>query len=191
MVNYTIICSIPDRIFMFMLHLKLPLEKWDYLKKHFSSIPRPESWVAAEQGMQQSSSQPEQSTADETTQGTCDSHNKTPNPPSEEEGFSPNDCAETETQYPTLETEVVDVQGVESNLPVEEEDLQGNQNACTEIPTGHLEPKMDIVDVQWTEGCLLVVETGITDPEWLDKHANMLKVTDERSRCMDDEIVEH
>ncbi|KAI6017833.1 hypothetical protein EDC04DRAFT_2517914, partial [Pisolithus marmoratus] len=35
MVNYTIVSSILDTIFSCMLHLKLPLEKWDYLKKCF------------------------------------------------------------------------------------------------------------------------------------------------------------
>ncbi|KAI5996804.1 hypothetical protein EDC04DRAFT_2978306 [Pisolithus marmoratus] len=87
MINYTIISRIPDSIFTFMLHLKLPLKKWDYLKKRFGQIPRPESWVAAEEGMRQSNSQPEQSMAGETTQSTCDSHDKPPNPPSRDEGI--------------------------------------------------------------------------------------------------------
>ncbi|KAI6045833.1 hypothetical protein EDC04DRAFT_2888410 [Pisolithus marmoratus] len=136
-----------------MLHLKLPLEKWDYLEKHFGSIPRPESWVAAEQGMQQSSSQPEQSAASETTQGTCDSHDKTPNPPSSEGGSldSSNNCTETESGYLMPESEVVDVQVVEDNLPVEEEGLLDSKNDWTEIPTGYLEPKTDIIDVQRTQ----------------------------------------
>ncbi|KAI6043708.1 hypothetical protein EDC04DRAFT_2562394, partial [Pisolithus marmoratus] len=42
-VNYTIICGIPDSIFGLMLHLKSPLEKWDYLEKRFGRIPRPAS----------------------------------------------------------------------------------------------------------------------------------------------------
>ncbi|KAI5983877.1 hypothetical protein EDC04DRAFT_2914675 [Pisolithus marmoratus] len=176
MVNYTIVSGIPDTIFGCMLHLKSPLKKWDYLEKRFGSIPRPESWLAAEEGMQQSRSQPEQNVAGETAQSTCNSHNETPKPPNEAEGFldSPNDCAKTESRYLTPETEVIDAQGVENNL-----------NDCTEIPTGYLEPEMDIVDVQRAEGCSLVVETGITDTKWL------VKAPDERSQRTDDSAAKH
>ncbi|KAI5996056.1 hypothetical protein EDC04DRAFT_1197943 [Pisolithus marmoratus] len=122
MVNYTIISGIPDTIFGCMLHLKSPLEKWDYLVKRFGSIPRPESWVAAEEAMRQSDSQPEQSTAGETTQSTRDSHDEPSNPPSEEADSpdGPNDCAETKSRYLTPETEVVDAQQIELYLPVVE-----------------------------------------------------------------------
>ncbi|KAI5993387.1 hypothetical protein EDC04DRAFT_2910790 [Pisolithus marmoratus] len=58
------------------------------------------------------------------------------------------------------------MQGVENNLPVEEEGLLDSKNDWTEIPTGYLEPKMDIVDMQQTE---------------LDEHADMLEVPDERN----------
>ncbi|KAI6017087.1 hypothetical protein EDC04DRAFT_2902715 [Pisolithus marmoratus] len=161
-----------------MLHLKLPLKKWDYLKKRFGLILRPDSWIAAEGGMRQCDSQPKQSAADETTQGTHNSHNELENPPSREKGIPdcPNDCAETESRYLTPETEVVDMQGVENNLPVEEEGLLDSKNDWTEIPTGYLEPKMDIVDVQWTE---------------LDEHADTLEVPDERSQHTDDDTAEH
>ncbi|KAI6017872.1 hypothetical protein EDC04DRAFT_2902407 [Pisolithus marmoratus] len=152
MVNYTIISGILDTIFGCMLHLKSPLEKWDYLEKCFSSIPRPESWVAAEQGTQQSSSQPEQSVAEETTQGTNSCH-ELENLPIQEEGSldSSNDCTETESGYLTPKSEVIDMQVVEDNLPVEEEGLLDSKNNWTEILTGYLEPEMDIIDVQQTE----------------------------------------
>ncbi|KAI6038249.1 hypothetical protein EDC04DRAFT_3141665 [Pisolithus marmoratus] len=122
MVNYTIVSGIPDTIFGCMLHLKSPLEKWDYLEKRFGSILRPESWVAAEEAMRQSDSQPEQSTAGETTQSTHNSHDKPSNPPSEEADSpdGPNDCAETKSRYLTPETEVVDAQQIELYLPVVE-----------------------------------------------------------------------
>ncbi|KIK14041.1 hypothetical protein PISMIDRAFT_364712, partial [Pisolithus microcarpus 441] len=67
-VNYTIVCGIPDTIFSSMLHLKSPFEKWDYLENHFGQIPRPGSWLAAEQAMQQSDSSSEQDTAGESSQ---------------------------------------------------------------------------------------------------------------------------
>ncbi|KAI6042137.1 hypothetical protein EDC04DRAFT_3139285 [Pisolithus marmoratus] len=112
-----IICGIPDTIFGLMLHLKSPLEKWDFLEKHFGLIPRPDSWLAAEEGTRQSDSQPEQVVAGETIQSTCDSHHEPEILYTEEEGFpdSPNNCAEIETGYLTPESEVIDVQGVEVN----------------------------------------------------------------------------
>ncbi|KAI6032286.1 hypothetical protein BKA83DRAFT_4212111 [Pisolithus microcarpus] len=101
-----------------MLHLKSPLEKWDYLENRFGQIPRPESWLAAERAMQQSDPLPEQSTAGETAQSTCDSNHEPEILPIQEEGLldGPNDCAETESGYLTPETEVVDVQHVEPYL---------------------------------------------------------------------------
>ncbi|KIK24569.1 hypothetical protein PISMIDRAFT_403406, partial [Pisolithus microcarpus 441] len=118
MVNYTIICRIPDTIFSSMLYLKSPLEKWDYLENHFGRIPRPESWLAAERAMQQSDPLPEQSAAGETAQSTCDSNHEPEILPIQEEGLldGPNDCAETESGYLTPETEVVDAQHVEPYL---------------------------------------------------------------------------
>ncbi|KAI5986099.1 hypothetical protein EDC04DRAFT_2615185 [Pisolithus marmoratus] len=131
MVNYTIISGIPDSIFTFMLHLKLPLEKWDYLKKHFGLIPRPESWLAAEEAMWQSRSQPEQGTAGETAQNIFNSHHKPEIQTSGEEDFtdSPNDCAETKSGYPTPESEVIDMQGAEDNLPEVEVEVVDASNS--------------------------------------------------------------
>ncbi|KAI5987792.1 hypothetical protein EDC04DRAFT_2912733 [Pisolithus marmoratus] len=122
MVNYTIVSSIPDTIFGCMLHLKSPLEKWDYLEKRFGSIPRPESWVAAEEAMRQSDSQPEQSAAGETARNIFDSHHEPEIQTSGEEDSPdvPNDCAETESGYLTPESEVIDARQVELYLPVVE-----------------------------------------------------------------------
>ncbi|KAI6039131.1 hypothetical protein EDC04DRAFT_3141009 [Pisolithus marmoratus] len=120
-VNYTIICGIPDTIFGLMLHLKSPLEKWDYLEQRFGSIPRPDSWLAAEEAMRQCKTQHELSVAGETAQCAGDSHDE-PNTLTEEESSSdgPNDCAETKTGHLTPEFEVVDVRHMEDNLPVVE-----------------------------------------------------------------------
>ncbi|KAI6021050.1 hypothetical protein EDC04DRAFT_2901602 [Pisolithus marmoratus] len=121
-VNLLITYGILDYIFSFILFLKMPLEKFIFLEKCFSSILRPKSWLAAEEAMQQSRSQPEQNAAGETAQSTNSHHDEPENPPGREEGFldSPNNCAKTETGYPTPETEVIDMQEVEDNLPVVE-----------------------------------------------------------------------
>ncbi|KAI5983519.1 hypothetical protein EDC04DRAFT_2914899 [Pisolithus marmoratus] len=174
MAHQYIIFSLPDSILMLCMHLDTPLEMFTFLEKHFGLIPRPDSWLATEEGTQQSDLSPEQIMA-------------------EEESFlnSPNDCTETQSGYPIPETKVIDMQGVENNLPVEEEGLLGNQNAWTEIPTGYLEPETDIVDVQWTEGCLLVVEVGKEDSEWPSECTNALDAADEASQHADDEVAEH
>ncbi|KAI5987281.1 hypothetical protein EDD15DRAFT_2372438 [Pisolithus albus] len=134
-VNYMIICGIPDTIFTFMLHLKSPLEKWDYLENRFGRIPRPESWLAAGRAMQQSDLLPEESAAGETAQSTCDSHDEPDTLPGEEGGSSDssNDCTEIETGYLTPESEVVDARQVEDNLPeVEVGDAGGMRlDECT------------------------------------------------------------
>ncbi|KAI5985943.1 hypothetical protein EDD15DRAFT_2373581 [Pisolithus albus] len=121
-VNYMIICGIPDTIFTFMLHLKSPLEKWDYLENRFGRIPRPESWLAAGKAMQQSDLLPEESAAGETAQSTCDSHPEPEILPIQKEGSpeSPNDHAETESGYLTREAEVVERKDVELPLLVVE-----------------------------------------------------------------------
>ncbi|KAI5980890.1 hypothetical protein EDD15DRAFT_2535782 [Pisolithus albus] len=74
MVNYTIVSGIPDTIFSSMLHLKLPLKKWYYLENRFGRIPRPESWLAAEQAMQQSDLSSKQIATEETGQEARDSN---------------------------------------------------------------------------------------------------------------------
>ncbi|KAI6040747.1 hypothetical protein EDC04DRAFT_3140100 [Pisolithus marmoratus] len=119
MVNLLITYGISDYIFSFILLLKTPLEKFTFLEKHFGQIPRPNSWLAAEEGAWQSDSQPEQGVTSETAQSTDSHHNEPEIPPSEEEGSldSPDDCAETKSGYITPKTEVLDVQGVEVNLP--------------------------------------------------------------------------
>ncbi|KAI6094695.1 hypothetical protein F5141DRAFT_1296040 [Pisolithus sp. B1] len=110
-------CGIPDTIFGFMLHLKSPLEKWDYLEKCFGSIPRPESWLVAEEVEQRSDS----NVAAETGQDTHNSDESRDLPGSQNEPTdSPNDHAETESEYLTLETEVIDVRHEEPYLLVVE-----------------------------------------------------------------------
>ncbi|KAI5988514.1 hypothetical protein EDD15DRAFT_1363860 [Pisolithus albus] len=122
-VNYTIVCGIPDTIFSSMLHLKSPLEKWSYLENRFGRIPRPESWLAAEQAMQQHDSSSEQDTAGESSQNAHegDDDESEISPGGHDDPVdSSNDCAETKSGYPTPETEVVVVQCVELHLPMVE-----------------------------------------------------------------------
>ncbi|KAI5989911.1 hypothetical protein EDD15DRAFT_2519908 [Pisolithus albus] len=122
-VNYTIICGIPDTIFSSMLHLKSPLEKWSYLESRFGQIPRPESWLAAEQAMQQHDSSSEQDTAGESSQNAHegDDDESEISPGGHDDPVdSSNDCAETKSGYPTPETEVMATQHVELHLPVVE-----------------------------------------------------------------------
>ncbi|KAI6128355.1 hypothetical protein EDD16DRAFT_1548144 [Pisolithus croceorrhizus] len=94
MVNYTIVCSIPDTIFGSMLHLKSPLEKWSYLEDRFGQIPRPEIWLVAEEAERQSNS----NAAAETGQDTHNSDDESRGlPGSQNEPVdSPSDCTETE-----------------------------------------------------------------------------------------------
>ncbi|KAI5982719.1 hypothetical protein EDD15DRAFT_2320583 [Pisolithus albus] len=161
MVNYTIVSSILDTIFSSMLHLKSPLEKWDYLENRFGQIPRPESWLAAEQAMQQSDLSSEQTAAD----GEDDSQD------------IPDDCAETEAGHPKPEPNVVDVRHLEPYLlGVEvgtgdskwldegantleapklssealetQEALPFTTSECTETRTGHQKPEDEVVDMQ-------------------------------------------
>ncbi|KAI5999256.1 hypothetical protein EDD15DRAFT_2193922 [Pisolithus albus] len=120
-VNYTIICGIPDTIFSSMLHLKSPLEKWSYLESRFGQIPRPESWLAAEQAMQQHDSSSEQDTAGESSQNAHegDDDESEISPGGHDDPVdSSNDRAETKSGYLTPETEVVDAWQVELHLPV-------------------------------------------------------------------------
>ncbi|KAI6003410.1 hypothetical protein EDC04DRAFT_2908221 [Pisolithus marmoratus] len=121
-VNLLITYGISDYIFSFILLLKTPLEKFAFLEKRFGLIPRPDSWLAAEEGTRQSDSQPEQSAVGETAQSTCNSHNEPEKPSSEEADSpgSPNDCTETKSRYLTPESEVIDVRQVEPYLPVVE-----------------------------------------------------------------------
>ncbi|KAI6102316.1 hypothetical protein EDD16DRAFT_1731164 [Pisolithus croceorrhizus] len=114
MVNYTIVCGIPDTIFGFMLHLKSPLEKWSYLENRFGSIPRPESWLVAEEAMQRSDS----NAAAETAQDTHGSNDELETSPGghEDSVDSPNNCAETKSGYLTPETKVIDTWHEEPHL---------------------------------------------------------------------------
>ncbi|KAI6114545.1 hypothetical protein F5141DRAFT_1271197 [Pisolithus sp. B1] len=114
MVNYTIVSGIPDTIFGFMLHLKSPLEKWDYLEKRFGSIPRPESWLVAEEAKQRSNS----NIAAETGQEARNSNSELKTLPGSQNrpADSPNDCAETESGFLTSETKVTDTRHVEPYL---------------------------------------------------------------------------
>ncbi|KAI5987032.1 hypothetical protein EDD15DRAFT_2469811 [Pisolithus albus] len=112
-VNYTIICGIPDTIFSSMLHLKSPLEKWSYLEDRFGSIPRPESWVTAEEAMRQHDLPSDQPATGEIIQNAHESDDEPESAPDSHEGpvDRPSDCAETE---------VVDAWQVEPHLPVVE-----------------------------------------------------------------------
>ncbi|KAI6136326.1 hypothetical protein F5141DRAFT_1288114 [Pisolithus sp. B1] len=107
MVNYTIVSSIPDTIFGFMLHLKSPLEKWDYLEKRFGSIPRPESWLVAEEAKQRSNS----NIAAETGQEARNSNSELKTLPGSQNRpvDSPSDGAETEAGHAKPEPKVVDM----------------------------------------------------------------------------------
>ncbi|KAI5980891.1 hypothetical protein EDD15DRAFT_2340306 [Pisolithus albus] len=118
MVNYTIISGIPDTIFSSMLHLKSPLEKWDYLENCFGQIPRPESWLAAEQAMQQSDLSSKQTATEETGQEARDSNIELENSPDGEDDSQdiPDDCAETEAGHPKPEPNVVDARHLELYL---------------------------------------------------------------------------
>ncbi|KAI6095862.1 hypothetical protein EDD17DRAFT_1765608 [Pisolithus thermaeus] len=108
MVNYIIVSGIPDTIFSFMLHLKSPLEKWDYLEKRFGQIPRPESWLVAEEAERRSNS----NMATETGQEALDSNSESRDlPGSQNEPVdSPSDCAETEAGRAKPEPKVMDAQ---------------------------------------------------------------------------------
>ncbi|KAI6158863.1 hypothetical protein EDD17DRAFT_973617 [Pisolithus thermaeus] len=110
MVNYTIISGIPDTIFGCMLHLKSPHEKWSYLENCFGRIPRPDSWLAAEQAMQQRDTPSQQEIARGTGQEAHDSNSKIKTLPGSqnEPTDSPSDCAETEAGHAKPEPEVVD-----------------------------------------------------------------------------------
>ncbi|KAI6095195.1 hypothetical protein EDD16DRAFT_1680138, partial [Pisolithus croceorrhizus] len=106
MVNYTIVSGIPDTIFGCMLHLKSPHEKWSYLENCFGRIPRPDSWLAAEQAMQQRDTPSEQEIARGTGQEARDSNSKIKTLPGSqnEPTDSPSDCAETEAGHTKPET---------------------------------------------------------------------------------------
>ncbi|KAI5998142.1 hypothetical protein EDD15DRAFT_2517370 [Pisolithus albus] len=134
-VNYMIICGIPDTIFTFMLHLKSPLEKWDYLENRFGSIPRPESWLTAEEAMRQHDLSSERDAAEESSQEAHEHNDKSEISPGghDDPVDSSNDCAETKSGYLTPESEVVDARQVEDNLPeVEVGDAGGMRlDECT------------------------------------------------------------
>ncbi|KAI6100959.1 hypothetical protein EDD16DRAFT_1731511 [Pisolithus croceorrhizus] len=114
MVNYTIVSGIPDTIFSFMLHLKSPLEKWDYLEKRFGRIPRPESWLVAEEAEQRSNS----NMATETGQEALNSNSESRDLPGSqnEPTDSPSDCAETEAGHMKPEPKVVDARHLKPYL---------------------------------------------------------------------------
>ncbi|KAI5991408.1 hypothetical protein EDD15DRAFT_2519375 [Pisolithus albus] len=128
-VNYTIVCGIPDTIFSSMLHLKSPLEKWDYLEKRFGSIPRPDSWLVVEEAMRRGNLLPRQDAAEETAHPHGNSDDEPANlpegssealEPREDLDPSPDDCAETKSGYLTPESEVVGMWDAEPHLPVVE-----------------------------------------------------------------------
>ncbi|KAI5983586.1 hypothetical protein EDD15DRAFT_2522104 [Pisolithus albus] len=160
-VNYTIICGIPDTIFSSMLHLKSPLEKWDYLEKRFGSIPRPDSWLVVEEAMGRGNLLPRQDAAEETAHPHGDSDNEPANlpegssealEPQEDPAESPDDHAKTKSGYLTPETEVVDAWQVDLHLPV--------------------------------------LEVGSMDSEQPDEDANTFGAPDEGGQCMGDEVGE-
>ncbi|KAI6095591.1 hypothetical protein F5141DRAFT_1221692 [Pisolithus sp. B1] len=132
MVNYTIVSGIPDTIFGCMLHLKSPLKKWSYLEDYFGRIPRPDSWLAAEQAMQQRDTPSEQEIARGTGQEACDSNSKLKTlPGSQNEPVdSPSDCAKTEAGRAKPEPKVVDAQHLKPYLRgVEVEAIDSKQPA--------------------------------------------------------------
>ncbi|KAI6168513.1 hypothetical protein EDD17DRAFT_626882 [Pisolithus thermaeus] len=105
-------CGIPDTIFGCMLHLKSPHEKWSYLEDCFGRIPRPDSWLAAEQAMQQRDTPSEQEIARGTGQEARDSNSKLKTlPGSQNEPVdSPSDCTKTEAGRAKPEPKVIDAQ---------------------------------------------------------------------------------
>ncbi|KAI5999592.1 hypothetical protein EDD15DRAFT_2362864 [Pisolithus albus] len=144
-----------------MLHLKSPLEKWDYLEKHFGSIPRPDSWLVVEEAMQRGNLLPKQDAAEETAHPHGDNDNEPANlpegssealEPQEDPAESPDDCAETKSGYLTPKTEVMDAWQVELDLPV--------------------------------------VEVGSMDSEWLDEHANAFEAPEEGGQCTSTKVEE-
>ncbi|KAI5993422.1 hypothetical protein EDD15DRAFT_892354 [Pisolithus albus] len=121
-VNYMIICGIPDTIFSSMLHLKSPLEKWSYLENRFGSIPRPESWVTAEEAMRQHDLPSDQPATGEIIQNAREGDDEPESAPDGHEGpvDRPSDCAEIETGCMDAESEVVEMWDAEPHLPVVE-----------------------------------------------------------------------
>ncbi|KAI6002512.1 hypothetical protein EDC04DRAFT_2908513 [Pisolithus marmoratus] len=138
MAHQYIIFSLPDSILMLCMHLDTPGEAFAYLESRYGSIPRPESLKIVDEASRQCNLPSKQCATAESTQNIFDSHHEPENPPSSEEGSpdSPNDCAETESEYLTPEIEVVDVQQVEDNLPeVEVGAVDVEQpNECTNAP---------------------------------------------------------
>ncbi|KAI5983572.1 hypothetical protein EDC04DRAFT_3150353 [Pisolithus marmoratus] len=57
-------------------------------------------------------------------------------------------------------------------------------NDCAEIPTGHQEPKMEIIDVQHVEGNLLVNGIGAVSARQPDKYATAPEAPDKSSQCI-------
>ncbi|KAI5990632.1 hypothetical protein EDD15DRAFT_2369712 [Pisolithus albus] len=160
-VNYTIVCGIPDTIFSSMLHLKSPLEKWDYLEKRFGLILRPDSWLVVEEAMGRGNLLPRQDAAEETAHPHGDSDKEPANlperssealKPREDLDPSPDDCAETKSRYLTPESEVVEMWDADPHLPV--------------------------------------VEVGDTAVTWPDKPANTSEAPDEGSWCTSNEVKE-
>ncbi|KAI6104435.1 hypothetical protein EDD17DRAFT_1508857 [Pisolithus thermaeus] len=111
-------CGIPDTILGCMLHLKSPHEKWSYLENCFGRIPRPDSWLAAEQAMQQRDTPSEQEIARGTGQEARDSNSKIKTLPGSqnEPTDSPSDCAETEAGHTKPEPKVVDARHLKPYL---------------------------------------------------------------------------
>ncbi|KAI6037811.1 hypothetical protein EDC04DRAFT_2090480 [Pisolithus marmoratus] len=100
---------------MLCMHLETPCETFAYLENRYGSIPRPDSWLPAEEAMQQGNSSSEQNAASETAQNTFDGHHEPEIPPREEDGSSdsPNDCTEIPPGYLEPKTDIADVQQME------------------------------------------------------------------------------
>ncbi|KAI6094876.1 hypothetical protein EDD16DRAFT_1903717 [Pisolithus croceorrhizus] len=202
MVNYTIVSSIPDTIFGFMLHLKSPLEKWDYLEKHFGSIPRPEK----------------------TGQDTHNGDESRDLPGSQNEPTdSPNDHAKTKSGYLTPETKVEDRaadlkqpdEGTDtvdapdkgsqcaSDKAEEEDDLPMSSDAletpgdlpftsseCAETRTGHTKPEDEVADTWHVVDVLPMFEVGSIGQAWYGKHAKEHQAPDEGGQHADNKVEE-
>ncbi|KAI6111261.1 hypothetical protein F5141DRAFT_1202928 [Pisolithus sp. B1] len=200
MVNYTIVCSIPDTIFGSMLHLKSPLEKWSYLENCFGRIPRPDSWLAAEQAMQQRDTPSEQEIARGTGQEARDSNSKIKTLPGSqnEPTDSPSDCTETEAGHTKPEPKVVDawhlkpylrgveVEAIDLKQPAEGMDTLKAPDSGSQCASDKAEEEDDLPmssdaletpgDLPFTSSECAETRTGHTKPE--DEVADTQHVVD-------------
>ncbi|KAI6120348.1 hypothetical protein EDD16DRAFT_1895207 [Pisolithus croceorrhizus] len=210
MVNYIIISGILDTIFGFMLHLKSPLEKWDYLEKRFGQIPRPESWLVAEEAEQRSKS----NMATETGQEALDSNSESRDLPGSqnEPTDSPSDCAETEAGHAKPEPKVLeegmdvlkapdegsqcasDKAEEEDDLPMSsdalktQQDLPDAMSECAETRTGHQKPEDEVADTRHVVDVLPMFEVGSIGQAWYSKHAKEHQAPDEGGQHTDNKV---